>query len=117
MVNITKVNTEYNGQTTYCEEETITTLGAAINRKVLWSRYKVRPTEPLGPPLDAVVKEEGIGTPMIRFQPDKVDNDFSGSNIKATNSEDELSGHGDGAKEKVNNGDTESASVYPDRPL
>ena len=26
-------------------------------------------------------------------------------------------GHGVGAKEKVNKGDTESASVYPDRPL
>ena len=67
MVNITKVNTEYNGQTAYYEEETVTTLGARINRRVLWSGYKRRPTEPFGPPLSAVVKDEGIGGPPIRF--------------------------------------------------
>ena len=39
----------------------------------------MRPTELLSPLLDAIVKEEGIGGPLILFQPDKVDNDFSGS--------------------------------------
>ena len=117
MVNITKVNTEYNGQTAYCEEETITTLGTAINRRVLWSRYKVKPTKPLGPPLDAVVKEEGIGGPPIRFHLDKVDNDFSGSDIEATDSKDKLSSRDIGAEEKVDMGDTESVSAYPNRPL
>ena len=73
VVKITKVNTEYNGQTAYCEEESITTLGAAINHRVLWSGYKVRPTEPLCPSRDAVVKEERIGGPSIRFQLDMED--------------------------------------------
>ena len=117
VVNITKVNTKYNSQIAYYEEETITTLGAAINRRVLWSGYKLRPTEPLGPFLDAVVKEEGIRSPPVRFQPNKGDNDFSGSDIEATHSEDELDGHGVGAEEKVDKGDTKSASAYPDRPL
>ena len=67
VVNITKMNTEYNGQTAYCKEESITTLDVAINHKVLWSRYKVRPTEPLCPSHDAVVKKERIGSPPIHF--------------------------------------------------
>ena len=59
VVNISKVNFECNHHTAYCEEESITTLGAAINRRILWSGYKVRPTEPLGPPLGADMKDEG----------------------------------------------------------
>ena len=35
VVNVTKVNTEYNGQTAYYEEETIKILGAMINHRVL----------------------------------------------------------------------------------
>ena len=70
VVNITKVNFKYNHQTTYYEEESITTLGATINRRVLWSRYKVRPTEPLGLPLGTDVKEKGIGGPPIPGQLD-----------------------------------------------
>ena len=115
MVNITKVNTKYNSQTAYCEEETITTLGAAINRRVLWSRYKVRPTEPLGPPLGTNVKEEGIGGPPIHFQPNKANYEFSGSDIKSTNGKEaEVDGLGVGAKEIVDKEDTEFASAYPD---
>ena len=117
VVNITKVNSKYNHQTAYCEEESITTLGSAINRRVLWSGYKVKPTEPLGPPLGADVKDEGIGGPPIPFQADKVKNEFSGSDMKATNGKEaEVDIHGVGA-EKVDKGDTESASAYPDRPL
>ena len=67
VVNVTKMNTEYNGQTAYYEEETIKTLGIVINHRVLWSKYKVRPTEPLCPSGDHVVKEEGIGDPPIQF--------------------------------------------------
>ena len=78
----------------------------------------MRPTEPLDPLLRADVKDEGIGGPPIRFQPDKVKNDFSGSDIKATiDKEAEVDDHGVGAKEKVDKGDTESASAYLDRPL
>ena len=46
VVNISMVNSECNHHTAYYEKESITTLSAAINRRVLWSRYKVRPTEP-----------------------------------------------------------------------
>ena len=114
MVNITKVNIEYNGQTAYCEEESITTLGAAINHRVLWSGYKVRPTEPLCLSRKAVKKEEGIGGPPIRFQRDMEDSNFSDSNINTTASADELDGHGAGAQEKVYQGDAESGNAYPD---
>ena len=40
VVIVTKVSTEFQGQNAYCEEESMTTLGAAINRRVLWSGYK-----------------------------------------------------------------------------
>ena len=83
VMNISKVNSKCNHHIAYCEEESITTLGAAINRRVLWSGYKVRPTEPLGPPLGADVKDEGIGGPPIPFLPDKVKNESSGSDMKA----------------------------------
>ena len=118
VVNITKVNSKYNHQTAYCEEKSITTLGAAINCRVLWSRYKVRPTEPLSPPLGADVKLEGIGGPPTRFQPDKEKNKFSKSDIKAIDDKEaKVDSHGVGAEEKVDKGDTEFASAYPDQPL
>ena len=75
------VNSECNHHTAYCEDESITTLGAAINRRVLWSGYKVRPTEPLGPPLDFEVKDEGIGGPPIPIQARKVKIKSSGSDM------------------------------------
>ena len=83
VVNISKVNSECNHHTAYCKEESITTLGAAINHRALWSGYKVRATEPLGPPLDADVKDKGIGGPPIPCYPDKVKNESSGSDMKA----------------------------------
>ena len=117
VVNVTKVNTKYNGQTTYCEEKTIKTLGAVINHKVLWSGYKVRPTEPLCPSRNYVVKQEDIGGPLIQFQPEKDDNDFFSLDINTTNSDNELGRQGVGAQKKVDKGDIESDNVYPDRPL
>ena len=118
MVNISKVNSECNHHTAYCEEESITTLGAVINCRVLLSRYKVRSTEPLGPPLGADVKDEGIGGPLIPCQPDKVKNESSGSDMKANDGKEyEVDGHYVGPEEKVDKGDTNSASANPDRPL
>ena len=115
VVYITKVNSEYNHQTASCEEESITTLGAMINRTILWSGYKVKPTEPLGPPLGADVKDDGISGPPIPYQQDKVKNESSGSDMKVTNGkESEVDGHGIGAEEKVDKGDTESTRAYPD---
>ena len=73
VVIVTKVSTEFQGQNAYCEEESMTTLGAAINRKVLWSGYKVRPMEPLCPSRDSDVKEERIGGPPIHFHVDMED--------------------------------------------
>ena len=84
MVIVTKVSTEFQGQTAYCEKESITTLGARINHRVLWSGYKVRPTEPLYPSCDAVVKEERIGGPPIHFHPDMEDQSYSDSDINTT---------------------------------
>ena len=115
VVNISKVNSECNHHIAYCEEESITTLGAAINRRVLWSGYKVRPTESLGPPFGVDVKDEGIGGPPIPCQPDKVKNKSSGSDMKANDGkESEVDGHSVGPKEKVDKGDIESTSANPD---
>ena len=118
VVNISKVNSKCNHHTAYCEEESITTLGATINRRVLLSGYKVRPTEPLGPPLGSDVKDEGIGGPPIPFQPRKVRNESSGSDMKANDGkESEIDGHTVGSEEKVDIDDTDSPSTNPDRPL
>ena len=46
-----------------------------------------------------------------------MENDFSGFDIEASDFEDELDGHGVGAEEKVDKGDIEFASTYPDRLL
>ena len=117
VVNVIKVNTKYNGQTAYCEEKTITTLGAAINHKVLWSGYKIRPMEPLCPSCDHVVKQESIGGLPIQFQTKKEDNDFFSSDINTTDFEDELGGQSVGAQEKMDKGDIVLDNAYPDRPF
>ena len=45
-------------------------------------------------------------------------NEFRGSDIKATDCKQvEINGHGVGAKEKVDKGDTKSASTNLDQPL
>ena len=118
VVNISMVNSECNHHTTYYEEESITTLGAAINRRVLWSEYKVRPTEPLGPPLGSDVKDEGIGGPPIPIQARKVKIESSGSDMKANDGrESEIEGHTVGSEEKGDNRDTNSPSANSDQPL
>ena len=118
VVNISMVNSECNHHTAYYEEEAITTLGAAINCRVLWSGYKVRPTEPLGPPLVSDVKDEGIGSPPIPIQACKVKIESSGSDMMANDgSESEIEGHTVGSEEKGDNRDTDSPSANPDRPL
>ena len=114
VVYVTKVNTEHNGQIVYCEEETIKILGVEINHRILWSGYKVRPTEPLCPSYDHVVKEEGIGGPPIQIQSKKGDNDFFSFDINTSDSEDKLGNQSIGAQEDVDKGDIESPNAYPD---
>ena len=117
-MNISMVNSECNHHTAYCEEESITTLGAAINCRVLWSGYKVRPTKPLGPPLGSDVKDEGIGGPPIPIQPRKVKIESNGSDMKANDrKESEIDVHTVGSEEKLDNGDIDSPGANPDRPL
>ena len=101
----------------YCEEEFITTLGAAINYRVLWSGYKVRSTEPLCPSHDAVVKEERISRPPIHFHPNLEDQSCSDFDINTTAPTDDHGGQSVGAPDKVDQRDAESANAYPDRPL
>ena len=67
VVNVTRVNTEYNGQIAYYKEPTIEILSVVINYRVLWSGYKVRPIEPLSPTRGHVVKKEDIGSLPIRI--------------------------------------------------
>ena len=114
VVIVTKVSTECEGQTAYYEEESLTTLGAAINHRVLYNACKVRPTEPLCPSRDAVVKEERIGGPPIHFHPDMEDQSGSDSDINTTASADDHGGQSGGAPDKVDQRDVESANAYPD---
>ena len=78
----------------------------------------MRPTEPLGPPLGADVKDEGISSPSISCQLDKVKNESSGSNMKANDGkESKVDSHSVGPKEKVDKGNIESVSANSDQPL
>ena len=95
----------------------MTTLGAAINHRVLWSGYKVRPTEPLCPSGDAAVKEERIGGPPIHLHPDMEDQSSSDSDINATALADGHGGQSGEAPDMVDQIDAESANANPDRPL
>ena len=117
VVIVTKVSTECQGQTAYCEEESMTTLGAVINRMVLWSRYKVRPTEPLYPSWDSNVKEDRIDGPLIHFHPDIEDQSGSDSDINTTAPANDHGGQSGGAPHKVDHMDAESTNEYSDRPL
>ena len=117
VVIVTKVSTECQGQNAYCKEESMTTLGAAINRRVLWSGYKVRPTERLCPSLHSDVKEEHIGGPPIHFHLDMEDQSGSDSDINTTAPIDDLGGQSGGLLEKVDHRDAESTNEYSDRPL
>ena len=114
VVTLTKVSTECKGQTAYCEEESMTTLGTAINHRVLWSAYKVRPTEPLCPSRDAAVKEEHIGGSPIHFHLDMEDQSGSDSDINTTASADGHGGQSRGAPDKVDQRDAESMNANPD---
>ena len=117
VVTLTKVSTECHGQAAYCEEESMTTLGAAINHRVLWSAYKIRPTEPLCPSGDAVVKEKRIGGPLIHLHPDMEDQSSSDSDINATAPCDGNGSQSGEAPDMVDQRDAESANANPDRPL
>ena len=117
VVTLTKVSIECQGQAAYCEEESMTTLGAAINHRVLWSAYKVRPTEPLCPSGDAVVKEERISGLPIHLHPDMEDQSSSDSDINATAPTDGHGGQSGEAPNMVDQRDAEFANANPDRPL
>ena len=114
VVTLTKVSTECQGEIAYCEEESMTTLGAAINHRVLWSAYKVRPTEPLCSSHNAAVKEECIGGPPIHFHPDMEDQSGSDSDINTTAPADGHGGQSGGAPDKVDQRDAEFANANPD---
>ena len=117
VVTLTKVSTECQGDAAYCEEESMTTLGAVINHRVLWSAYKVRPTEPLCPSVVAAVKEERIGGPPIHLHPDMEDQSSSDSDTNATTPDDGHDCHSGGPLDMVNQRDGESANADPNRPL
>ena len=114
VVTLTEVSTECQGQAAYYEEESMTTLGAAINHRVLWSAYKVRPTEPLCPFGNATVKEERIGGPPIHLHPDMEDQSSSDSDINATAPSDGHGGQSGEAPDMVDQRDAESVNANPD---
>ena len=89
ILTMTTVNTKYREQITYCEESAIYKLGAAINHKILWSGYKVRPMEPLIPSPHNIVKNKGISRPPIPLQPKVEDVDPFESDGNSLESEDD----------------------------
>ena len=74
----------------YCEESTVDTLGAGTNHRILWSGYKVRPTEPLIPSPDNIVKNKDIGGPPIPLQQKVEPVDPTGLEGNSLESEDKL---------------------------
>ena len=86
---MTTVNIEYREQIVYCKESVVEKLGASINHRILWSGYKVRPTEPLIPSSYNIVKNEGIGGPPIQLQPKVEDVDPTGSDGNSSESRDD----------------------------
>ena len=102
------VNTKYREQITYCEESIVDTLGADINHRILWNGYEVRPTEPLIPSPDNIMKSKGIGRPPIPLQPKMEDVDPTRSDRNSLESEDDHRDRVDGGGRGVNVSDNES---------
>ena len=111
------VNTDYVDHTAYCEDFEVHKLGAAINHRILWSGYKVRPTEPLIPPPHNIVKSECIGGPPIPLQSKVEDADAAGSDGMSSESEDDqhnrVEGGGTGVEESERECPNES-NINPD---
>ena len=120
IITVTMVNTEYREQLVYCEESAFDKLGAAINHRILWSGYKVRPTEPLIPSLHNIVKNKGIGGPPIPLQPKVEDVDPTGSDRNSSeledNHQDQVEGGGRGVEESDKE-IPEEGNANSDRPL
>ena len=116
---MTTVNTEYREQIAYCKESVVDILGAAINHRILWSGYKVKPTEPLIPSPHNIVKNEGIGEPPIPLQPKVEDVDPTGSNKILSELKDDhrdrIEGGGRGVKESDKKS-PDKGNANPDRP-
>ena len=119
IVTVTTVNTDYKDHTTYYEDSEVHKFGAAINHRILWSGYKVRPTEPLIPPPGNIVKNECIGGPPIPLQPKAEHADAAGSDGMSSESEDDqrdrVEGGGTGVEESEQECPNES-NINSDRP-
>ena len=119
IITVTTVNTDYAEQTAYCKDSEVDKLGAAINHRILWSGYKVRPKEPLIPPPDKIVKSECIGGPPIPLQPKVEDVNLAGLDGNSSESEDDhrdrVEGGGRGVEESKRESPNES-NINPDRP-
>ena len=120
IVTVTTVNTKYREQIVYCKESIVDKLGAAINHRILWSEYKVRPTKPLIPSLRNIVKNDAIGGPPIPLQPKPEDNDPTRSDRNSSGSEEDHRDKVEGGGRGVEESDIDSldeGNANPDRPL
>nr|PNR58557.1 hypothetical protein PHYPA_005552 [Physcomitrium patens] len=118
IVNLTSVNSEYRGHTAYCEEPSVSTLGDAENHRVLWSGYKARPTEPLGPPIGHVVEGGDIGGPptaMPHLVPNKLKDETCSPTVMEEGLANRLDAIGEGCQGDGREGIANMS--YPDRPL
>ena len=86
--------------------------------RVPYSFFVVVNISKVSPFLCSNMKDEGISGPPIPFQPRKVKNKSSGSDMKANDGKEfEIDGHTVGSEDKVDSGDTNSPSANSDRPL
>ena len=119
IVTVTTVNTKYRDQIAYCKDSVVDTLSAAINHRILWSGFKIRPTEPLIPSPNNIIKNEGIGGPRIPFQPKVEDVDQIGLGENSSElydyHRDRIHGCGR-AGDKSNKEIPDEGNANPDRP-
>ena len=66
------------------------------------------------PSSDHVMKEEDIGSPLIRLQPKVEDKDFSSLDFSSSDCDDECSGKEVGARKEVDRENVEVGTAYPD---
>ena len=119
IVTVAMVNTDYADQTAYCKDSEVHKLGAAINHRILWSGYKVRPTKPLIPPPDNIVKSECISGPPIPLQPKVEDADAVGSDGISSESEDDQCDRVEGGGTRVEESEQEcpnESNINPNQP-
>ena len=86
------------------------------NHRILWSGYKIKPTEILFPSPDNIVKNKDISGPPIPLQPNVKDVNPTGSERNLSELGDKLRDPVDGAGKGLNKADKESPNAGNTNP-